>query len=330
MITPERLYEHSFYYDPLYDLTTIRQASAHNSLGHFSTDIQIDATTGIRYSAGIEWHRELPNQKSKNLFYRVNNDNQHWYENEQNPDVVTLGCSFTAGSGLPVEYTWPSIYRSITGQTVNNVSKPGHTLTSMVDAFFQHTATYGLPKKIFVLVSDPMRYWFQPENTVVQWDREGRAYVGRDRKKMWTHRDSVGNEVVLSPDLVVSENLRSLDQLLRFAEACNICVECQLVSPYVQRQFELSGYKVAVRHFGQGGQLPTDQDQALFWEYGFDFIQGEDFEPHPGLWTQLQWASAFLGRPVTVEEQSQLKCWATHLFDHSAATWKSKRAKIQP
>lgn len=328
------------YFDAGYNFVHLRKPTtqqfykwpeAENEWKYFRSFLREDQTTGITYSRGREWHLAISDEEDgaiPNVYYRVNSDGHHWYEFEHNPDVVALGCSTTAGMGIPIEYTWPSLYRHITGETVNNIARPGNSLARMVYIFFHHIKHYGLPKKIFVLLGDPVRYWFQgryqnspdaqlglANEHVIQFAHDAGVYVDAHSGRPWVLNDSLGNRVMLSPDLVVAENLRAFEHLLFFAEAMGIEVQLQLISSAHADQFEEIDYPVVRRI--PFDYYPVDDTQKLFWKYGFDFKVGVAHDPHDGLWPHLSWVSAFLGRHVSLDEQTSLTCWAEHLFDHT-------------
>jgi len=337
------------YFNPGYDLTVLRLNPAEQfyswpeSPKHWKQLdclLETDETTGITYSRGVEWHQNISPHKNgalPNCYYRVNSDNAHWYEYEHNPDVVALGCSLTAGMGIPIEYTWPSIYRQITGETVNNIGRPGNPLARSAYSLFRHVKNYGPPKKIFVLLGDPYRYWHQGplprplphegpglllNDRIVQFNHDTLTYVGHGGKP-WNFRDSLGRETMLSPDICVGENLRAFEHVLYFAEAFDIDVKLQVIQPIVESHFEQIGYPV-VRSTANQEPVPETKDQELFWRYGFDFVDGVHHDAHPGLVEHLKWVSGFLGRPVTQNELKTITCWASHLFDHDAPKWSGK------
>ena len=107
---------------------------------HFSRPMSVDSSA---------WHG------TPGLFrYLINSDGMVGFEYQNNPDVVALGCSVTASCGLPHEFTWPSIYSVLTGETMNVVAYPGGGLGRVVLNFFAHIQKYGAPKKVLVLAPD--------------------------------------------------------------------------------------------------------------------------------------------------------------------------------
>jgi hypothetical protein len=306
----------------------------HPFLGKLHTD-----ANGIKYSHGKMWHQNIsdkPDGFLPNVYYKVNSEYRHWDEYVQSPDVVALGCSVTAGMGIPMEYTWPAIYRSVTGETVNNVGLPGASMAKMAYLLFDHISRHGLPKKIFILLGDPIRYWlqgfpqkedldrgaadYQLQERTVQWSHGIRSYVGYDGRP-FTMKDSLNNTVSLSPDIAVSENMRAFEQILLLGKGAGIDVRIMFTSEHYAQQATTLGWPVVTYCEAKQPLLPTDDDQHLFWRFGFDFREGVHHHPHPGIESHIEWASAFIGRRVTVPEQQQITCWASHLFDQTVPKW---------
>lgn len=332
-----------------YDIGKLRQTS--KSASHFvgwskrptgprplNSDLHTDPS-GILYSYGGAWHQNIsdrPDGFLPNVYYRVNSEYRHWDEYVQEPDVVALGCSVTGGMGIPMEYTWPAIYRTITGETVNNLGLPGASMAKMVYLLFDHISRHGLPKKIFVLLGDPIRYWLQGfpnkddiekgawpdylQERIVQWSDGLRSYTGYDGRPFMM-RDSIGNDVTLSPDIAVSENMRAFEQMMLLAHGTGIEVRICLTSDSYREQVIDLGWPVVEYAEATRPLRPVNKDQTLFWENGFDFRKGVHHNAHPGLQAHLEFASAFIEREVTQHEQQQITCWASHLFDHTVPKW---------
>lgn len=326
-------------WDTNWDISDLRVPAGEHLYGYperpiafhdFVHGLEVDDLWNITFSRGPEWHHGITSDETgvlPNCYYMVNTDGRHWYEFENNADVVTLGCSITAGMGIPLEYTWPAIYQAVTGKIVNNIGKPGATIAQMVYRFFHHISHYGKPKAVYIALGDHMRYWLQKtpprfgaqtSDEIIFWEKDTRTYVG-PYGRPHTFTDSRGVEVMLSPDICVGENLRALEMLAFYCDAEKIELQIHPFSQVVQGQFKKMGWKPLAKPSTDSPSEPLDRDQELFWNFGFDFHPDSQHTAHPGLRHHLDIASAFLGRILTQQEQEQITTWCSHRLDHSAA-----------
>jgi len=72
---------------------------------------------------------------------------------------LCLGCSFTESAGLPNDYSWPSIIRSFTGKSVNNLGLSGVGYKYIASLAMDYMNRLGKPKEILALLPDPERLW---------------------------------------------------------------------------------------------------------------------------------------------------------------------------
>lgn len=294
----------------------------------FDINIETDPETEIPYSRGYEWHNGISSETNgelPNCYYMVNSDGRHWYEYVPTPDVVTLGCSITAGMGLPVEYTWPSIYAQATGKNVNNIARPGASMVTMVYRFFHHIAHYGMPKHVIVYLSDPYRYWRQSpskgtgftSDQVLFYNEFGNYYMGQDGSPFY-YTEQDGNPVTLHPDIVLAEHVRTFEMMMYACQTNNTVVEILTPSSQIFSDLKRFGWHVKFTREQDYDYSPTDRDQELFWEFGFDFKDGNPHYAHTGLREHLGIASTAIGDHIHLNVQSDITCWASPHFDHDA------------
>jgi len=298
------------------------------SFRDFTDKIETDDATGIPYSRGHEWHNGISSESNgelPNCYYMVNSDGRHWYEYVSTPDVVTLGCSITAGMGIPVEYTWPSIYAHVTGKNVNNIAMPGASMVKMVYRFFHHIAHYGMPKHVIVFLSDPYRYWLQAPSTYdgyvgdeVVFYNEVQHHYMRQGGKPFHYTAADGSPVTLHTDITLAEHIRTFEMMMYTCQAYNTVVEILTPSRQNYNDFKRLGWNVKYTNQKDYNYSPTDRDQKLFWEFGFDFKDGNPHRAHTGLQEHLPIASTAIGDHIDLNVQSDITCWASHLFDHDA------------
>jgi hypothetical protein len=89
---------------------------------------------------------------SRDFVYKLNKDlfrDEHFSSlNQKNYNVVALGCSYTFGHGLPVEYTWPSILKNnisaISKKTkLFNLGSPGLGIDALINNLVVFINKYG-------------------------------------------------------------------------------------------------------------------------------------------------------------------------------------------
>jgi len=81
-----------------------------------------------------------------------------------NPDCLCFGCSFTMGTGLREEHTWPAQFSSITGMSVANLGHAGSSNDTAV-RFALHYIPLLKPKYAIWVQTDAGRIEIIDENT---------------------------------------------------------------------------------------------------------------------------------------------------------------------
>ncbi len=90
----------------------------------------------------------------KGVEYQINNwgyRSREFKENE-NVDLLALGCSNTFGQGLPMEFTWPYLINSEKIKTINSIAAPGDSAQGQVIKFFEYVKKFGNPKNLFAVM----------------------------------------------------------------------------------------------------------------------------------------------------------------------------------
>lgn len=70
---------------------------------------------------------------------------------KHNPDIVTIGCSFTQMADLPYSFNWPRIIELTQGLVVNNCSQSSTGINFQIPYAVDAMKKYGFPKKIYAL-----------------------------------------------------------------------------------------------------------------------------------------------------------------------------------
>ncbi len=91
--------------------------------------------------------------------YRVNKSGFIGNDFINNPDILALGCSVTAGIGIKTEYSWPHLISQQTGMTFNQGGLSGASIQQLESLFFEFIDEYGLPKYVLLLAPELTRHW---------------------------------------------------------------------------------------------------------------------------------------------------------------------------
>jgi hypothetical protein len=82
------------------------------------------------------------------------NINEHGYRSSKftkDNDVLVLGCSQTYGSGMPDEFTWPSIFSKSLNKKYSRIAIPGDSINAQVYKAFKYFEEIGNPKIVLGL-----------------------------------------------------------------------------------------------------------------------------------------------------------------------------------
>jgi hypothetical protein len=89
--------------------------------------------------------------------YRLNSMGYRSEEFQAGSDLVTAGCSFTFGSGVPESQRWGSLVASGLGVEETNLGVCAWSTQAIIENIFAYINKYGAPKKIICLFPDPSR-----------------------------------------------------------------------------------------------------------------------------------------------------------------------------
>lgn len=89
--------------------------------------------------------------------YRLNSSGYRSDEFTPNADLVTAGCSFTFGSGVPEEWRWGAIVARNLNLKETNLGVCAWSTQAIVENIYAYIKKYGPPKKLYCLFPDPSR-----------------------------------------------------------------------------------------------------------------------------------------------------------------------------
>lgn len=166
------------------------------------------------------------------LYYRINSDDYFGYEFDPEAEILAAGCSVTAGTGLYYKWVWPSMWKNITRDGVNNIAIPGGSMAVIVDSILQYLSIYKKPKSICVLAPDMLREYVMgiglDSTTRVQiaWESGINEYVYMDHEKQknlpFSAKDIFGSLRSYPFDYGLTLFFQSLNRIIKVCKILDI------------------------------------------------------------------------------------------------------------
>lgn len=104
--------------------------------------------------------------------YRYNSYGYRGPEFIKNAELVTAGCSFTHGTGVPEEAIWSNVVAENLKLNVNNISKPGASIGWIIEKLFNYFKEFGNPKHLLCLFPDAKRFIVPIDGKILTNDKE--------------------------------------------------------------------------------------------------------------------------------------------------------------
>jgi hypothetical protein len=93
--------------------------------------------------------------------YKYNSHGFRSIEFSSDIDVLTVGCSFTFGTGLPFEYTWSQqLQKMLPSKKIATIAWPGLSIQKLISYIFKYFKKIGNPKMIICNFPDFYRFLF--------------------------------------------------------------------------------------------------------------------------------------------------------------------------
>ena len=121
----------------------------------YGSDFFCGEKIGLPVAPTVEYH-------SPDLYtYKYNSHGYRSIEFSSNVDILTVGCSFTFGTGLPFEYTWSQqLQKKIPHKKVATLAWPGIGIQRLISYIFRYFKNIGNPKMIICNFPDFYRFLF--------------------------------------------------------------------------------------------------------------------------------------------------------------------------
>jgi len=162
-----------------YIMISLRLEDVLNSFNDFTSPALgpvSDTQYNIRRSQNFRLVSPYVEYYSPDLYtYDLNTHGYRSIEFSGDVEILTVGCSFTFGTGLPFEYTWSQqLQKKIPNKKIATLSWPGHGIQDLVSLLFKYFKTIGNPKMIICNFPDFYRFLFlQKEYNLIS-----RHYIG--------------------------------------------------------------------------------------------------------------------------------------------------------
>jgi hypothetical protein len=120
------------------------------------SNYDMDELRILIYRSLSQASRRSPNDYGKTVYdhqditekvsYDINSHGYRSAEFDKNNEILVLGCSQTYGSGMPEEFTWPSIFSKSIDKKYSRVAVPGDSINAQVYKAFKYFEEIGNPK----------------------------------------------------------------------------------------------------------------------------------------------------------------------------------------
>lgn len=283
----------------------------HLPLGDFDTLLLETRTVHgeeVSIYSGRNFYEHVPTTEFTDLLcYQVNSDGHHWQEHVLEPEIITLGCSLTAGMGLPWNFTWPGIVQHVSGRSVNNIGRSGHNLWRQADRLAHHLAKYKSAKHVFVLVPDLWRSVVvtneenSPSFKTYSYNWHVNAFLGFDEKSKknvpYIHIGADKSASTIAVDLTVDRNLDALSIIKGICETVGAKLKFFSWSDISQKIFRSIG------HYQDLQEWPDHLLEQSAEKYGTPYELGWGY-PDP-----IYWMGTEICCDLQPQSEWQSVCW---------------------
>jgi hypothetical protein len=223
--------------------------------------------------------------------YRINKNGVIGQEFIHNAQILTMGCSVTAGIGVGDEFAWPNIVRQKTGMTLNSVAFSGMSIPQISSAFFEFVLEYGKPEYLLILLPEITRQWVyvdeHPHRQRLSWDDEAQCF--------WSHEgDGYLNKNRKGQHLLLKACIQnSLSSLIQISDACRLMgikfvfYSWDEPSNKALELAAINGYFTKHEETFDDTKHQMNEKTKFFWNQGVD-------KAHVGALDHLRYAEKFL------------------------------------
>ena len=260
----------------------------------FSAEAEFDPVTYPFYDEGYEGQDLLSQISHPSVTYRINKNGFIGEDFIKNSDIVALGCSTTAGVGLPTTYSWPHVVGNKKGMSVNQIGLLGGSIQQLASIFIEFITEFGKPKHLLMLAPDMSRQWLlsdgDPYRDRYFWDEKINGFWCYERNAKM-NKQIIGGD--LNPTIVAQNSFHSLLNLSNICRMLEISFGFYSWLPednLIYEKFNVPSYIVDISDHQlalDGKRYVKTPENSLFWEMGVDGL-------HAGAKQHMIYADRFL------------------------------------
>jgi hypothetical protein len=239
-----------------------------------------------------------------NFIHKTMGEKSRFYEN---PEILTMGCSFTEGGALPSMLNWSKIIEQKTKLKVNNCGYPGSGVAFQSGFAADVIRSFGAPNTIYYLIPNLDRAWLPHRlNEVdglidmrhIDWDQNVGAYIEtrnqanpgeRSSKEFEIHAGDNRNYQI-PPELIVFYSFLIIDIFESLCAAANINFK---FATWPQKEQKVLNNYVKYDSYIPVKNMPeinkSISPKLPYWRQIEAEQAARGFAPHPGprLWEVL-------------------------------------------
>jgi hypothetical protein len=145
----------------------------------------------------------FPDEKTK-ILVNFNTDGFRSSNFEKNIDLLSAGCSFTHGVGLPKNMTWNNMLSKEHGFSHNSIGIPGGSCMDIVFNIFKYFEKYGHPKMLLAFFPDFGRVYTYIDGNILNTSKMFGRRTGGGRL------EAVGNKSFINDRVLEKVNEKPL------------------------------------------------------------------------------------------------------------------------
>ncbi len=260
----------------------------------FSAEAEFSPITYPFYDKGYEGKDLLSQIAHPSVTYRINKNGFIGDDFIKDSDIIALGCSTTAGVGVPNKHSWPHVVANKKGMSVNQIGLLGGSIQQLASIFIEFITEFGKPKHLLMLAPDMSRQWLlsdgDPYRDRFFWDEKIDNFWCYERNAKMNKQLAGGN---INPKIVAQNSFHALSNLSNICQILDInfgFYSWSIEDNLIYEKFNFSNYifdiSVEQLSIDQHKYVKTEE-ASMFWDMGTDGL-------HAGAKQHMIYADRFL------------------------------------
>lgn len=134
--------------------------------------------------------------KNVNINIQFNNEGFRSPNFENNVDLLSAGCSFTFGVGLPKDFKWDEMLSKKYGLSYNSIGIPGGSCMDIVFNIFKYFEKYGHPKMLLAFFPDFGRVYTYMDGNILNTSKMFGRRNGGGRLEMAENKKFINDRIL--------------------------------------------------------------------------------------------------------------------------------------